>query len=357
MKKTKKLLLITLTSLMLVSCSENTEDKYTDCRLISNYENFSQNGELFYSNNDKLVFIDFETLNMAPLCPYPNCLHNNPDVCPSYNMSSDSFIAGDKIFYFTKKVTYNSSGQPVSNIAVNSANLDGTEKRSLNTVNDAQRSMSAMFLDKDTVYFFARSCELDEFNIETGYAALSLISYNIRDNSFSTVCEAAQGYVGADRLIGMYNGEIYFWYICTDEKIDYLTVSAGNMPEVQMYKVNIETGEKTQIIDYMPLYALPDLFVYLKDGKTYIEQPDKELLAFDDFCDESSAGFFCVNDIFLSKGDGVLDLNNGSIYQLKEQYKKYDIIGYKNGEYIIRVYDNDAQAFTYEKATREMLLE
>lgn len=99
MKRTVSLLLAAATALSLAACGDkevNTED----WRIVSLYQMVEpeKNGMFISDTYESLSFLDFSTMQQAPVCDDPTCKHQEGS-CNSYGKNNHPFLYTDKLMY------------------------------------------------------------------------------------------------------------------------------------------------------------------------------------------------------------------------------------------------------------------
>ena len=92
-----------LSAMFLSSCSPKTESKAEYPRIVSPYINICQNGEL-YTNGERLLFCDFETMRTAFICPNPNCTHTDESECSAFGMDNHPILYNNNLYYLKAEI-------------------------------------------------------------------------------------------------------------------------------------------------------------------------------------------------------------------------------------------------------------
>ncbi len=113
---------------MLSGCAEQSAaPPENDARIVWTYGNADEHGELYTDNQERLNFIDFETMNTALLCSKPNCTHTNENECSAFGMDNHPILHGGKLYFFDVETSFDGD-EVTDTTSVYKAEPDGTNR-------------------------------------------------------------------------------------------------------------------------------------------------------------------------------------------------------------------------------------
>ena len=236
----KKLLAILLSSsvILMTGCSnkpDNTGDHSKNIRdngmqYISDYSYYN-NGVAYTiggSQNSTETFLDFDSMERAPLCAVPNCTHNNSS-CLSKNIGS----LYKPVFYNGYVYYFNSNGGAVKETSdgpefymdskLMKASLDSSEVEMVCEFSDCVPRESGRYVLFDDELFFIgddRAATLDEaggYSWASSGGTMFLCSINLDTNeykNYGSIYEADLDYEGSkysrsSNIYGIYDDKMY----------------------------------------------------------------------------------------------------------------------------------------------------
>ncbi len=340
--------------ILFTSCASNTTSD--EARIITNYTNLCNNGELYTDYHSRLHFADFTTMNSAFICPYPNCAHEDEATCPSFGMSICPTIYGDNLYYFTFGVSHEEDGY-VWNTYFYKANIDGTNRTKINELRGLQvMSYTKLLLIGDTFYFCPDSVEFDEYGNTTSHNASYLYSYNFKDNEFTKIDKLSEGYGAGAWLFGIYNDEIYFHINYAEEEYDYKLLEdleyAESVFTKYYVKYNISDGSISKL-DYTVDYIMSGYLITSDvDGNMTLHAPDGSETAIPKLQDASIVNGY----IFDRMSKTTYEIETGKLLSLKTDDIMTEIVYYIDGYYILRSIDDDKGGYIYTKVSAGELI-
>lgn len=230
----KSLISIAIAGFMLFTgCSESGKDKNivnNDIKYIGDYSYYN-NGVAFTvgdSQNYTETFLDFDSMERAPLCAVPNCTHNNSS-CLSKNIGS----LYKPVFYDGYVYYFQSNGGAVKETSdgpefymdskLMNASLDSSEVEMVCEFSDCVPRESGRYVLFDDELFFIgddRAATLDEaggYSWASSGGTMFLCSINLDTNeykNYGSIYEADLDYEGSkysrsSNIYGIYNDKMY----------------------------------------------------------------------------------------------------------------------------------------------------
>lgn len=341
--------------------SQGNNDSGDRTRIISVDSNFSNNGELYLDNQNRLNFLDFVSMQSAIICPRPNCTHTEADGCPSFGMMNCPFIYGNHLYYFDYETKY-CDDKFVWLTSLYKCDLDGTNRSKIRSL----EGLRIMYYDRlvlcgDMLYFAPVTVGYEESGITSGYSEARLYSYSFSENKLDELCKLGGGYGLNTYLWGEADGDIYVDVsyheedIPFDELMDILMNSDESIYIRESYKYNTSDG-LLSVCDphYKPIqggylcrFEDQGATLYLPCGEIYAEDMTNDIY---DVYDINSAGEY----IFDLKDMLAIKINSGEKYSLPEEYKA-DFVYYIDGYYIFKKLNRDTGIYEYEKISEDSI--
>ncbi len=159
---TKKLLVLFLSITALVGCSEKKapvteKENASNEPIFINYDrNTYENGCIYTTTDDTNYYIDYETLEAAPLCALPNCDHTSSS-CVSKAVGSCPLLYNDYVYYFTSEcgIKEGSDGREFYiNSKLMRVKLESSEAETVAEFHDAVPDTHDSFAVADNVLYF-----------------------------------------------------------------------------------------------------------------------------------------------------------------------------------------------------------
>ncbi len=266
----KNLLPIILALLLLAGCANNVSD--TSSRIVSNFTNLCNNGELYADSKGRLNFYDFESLRSVILCSRPNCTHSDTEECSAFGLGNAPVLYGDKLYAMTVTRDY-SDGAWIESTEILSANTDGTGRVTKKTITDRSPiAGSITLLMGGRIYFALQKTHLDEMGNSDGYAEIYLCSYDFSSGEYAEIVKAVAGYSSGLTVIGKYNGRVYYNTSHAEEKIPWQNFADPNFDLSALliyhsYAYDPESGEITETDEY-PIYAGGGVLITAEDASS-----------------------------------------------------------------------------------------
>lgn len=312
----------------------------------------SVNGELYSDESGRLNFADFETMNTTVLCSKPNCPHTDENECSAFGMNNFPFIYGDKLYFFNTEVIFEDE-EIREDTTIFKADLDGTNRMALYTIEGYTVETSYMELVGDTVYMAVKKIGWDnKTGVRSGAQEIRLASFNISANKFEMLEEICRGEGGASIIIhGLQNGKIYFYQNSTDDPWnadDPLNEQGSRHYDEEFRAFDISSGKVCDTDLPEPYCIGGGYYVYSENGGTKILGEDGS---------EKTVKDFQLTDTIISPVNGKIidvwkstcvDLKTGKVTALKSVEgltERHRPIAYFDGYYIFKGYNTDGNDY------------
>lgn len=347
MKKAKFISAI-LVAAMLAGCAKsNSEPMGNNARIVWQYGNADERGELFTDNAQRLHFIDFETMNSALLCSKPNCTHTNENECSAFGMRNHPILYGDKLYFFDVE-TNHVDDEIIDTTIVYKAETDGTNRVKVCEIEGlALLFYTRMLIVGDKAYFsMDKTGWNEEQTASSGYNEVWFCSFDFSTETFERIEKLHEGWCSSTWIFGLYDGKVIFNYAYSEEKVPYTTdVSEIGKYFTNVYKAyDIENGEMSGLTLPEPTCVEDGYYVYEKDGGSVVLSENGKELFLSDF-----GGSTIENGMLFGK-DACVDLSSGKMYKLSSSD---ELIIYSDGNYILRGFDAPSQTHNYYKISEK----
>lgn len=352
-------MMLAVTLSVTAACADSGNDVLQEeysARRITNFSNLCRGGELYLDSMQRLNFIDFTSMNSSLICPYPNCAHADPNVCPSFGMNICPVMYENNIYYFTSQVEYEADG-PVLKTYINKADIDGTNRMQLAEYDNilvADYTMLLVYDDK--FYFCPNTAVFDEYaNMSTSDRSdMCLYSYSFTDNKFTMIEKLCEGYSCGAWIYGMYDGEIYMHVNYSEEPYDYMLVEQQDFT-TEFLKYNPQDNTVSRL-DFAVNYASGGYLLTSEGVGIY----DKMTLHFPD---GKTKDVPWIEDAVVYNGyifdrisQRAYRISDDTMYVLNTDDFMTEVVGYENDMYILRSYDSDAGGYAYAAVPEEELI-
>ena len=303
----------------------------------------SNDGELFIDSQARLNFFDFSIMDSVLICSKPNCRHDTHD-CSSYGMDIDPFIYNGNIYFFEAD-SYMKKDKPVYNMNFVRADIDGTNRKVLLTLEDMEDSSDCLLIGS-TLYFGMRTHGYTDLSLDHSEPTAKLFSYDLESGQLSELFSMKKGYSCAIQIDGEYNGDIYFTVSYLEEKFVY---DPNNIPSSlrETFKYNRQNSEISERDgDYYPCEC--GLVHYEDEGATFYTEDGKEIYI-PDITQNST--YVSIIDGYIIDGENkfAVEISSGDRYAVSGIDKYDDIIYYLDGSYIVKRLNKDSGQYEYRK--------
>ena len=352
----KLLMMIIIACLLFCSCGStlSPEDLTEPVRLSSSYENLNLNGEFYCDAIDGSVgallvlkFIDFDTMQISPVCSKPNCAHNNKNSCTAFGMQNHPTIIGNNLFYFQYVYEYDKEGNTTEYVNVWKADLDGSNRVKIDTLDGIaieETDYAAVIGSK--IFFVGMEKESKALtDMSMGLDKYYICSYDCAKEKFVNHGYLCEGYNGGARVYGRYNGGLYIGASYEAEQYDYKKGINGYWEHYEKnyrsnyFRFDLETGEITK--SDMPSldkggFVTDELYGYRNEnGRICVIDADGNSRLYENF---NYIGGYPINGhIFNTDNNTALELASGAVKKLKSSVvpQFYTVTAYYNGSYIL----------------------
>jgi hypothetical protein len=354
----KKLCTILLIAFILTACGGDT---VYDSELILNLaegEGGRFSIELFGDSVRRVIFTDFEALAAVPICPKPNCRHN--DTSCSAVLRSGLHFGIPRILYYDGSlyhieteskwaiVEVNGEDQQklVHSTSIYKMDLDGTNRREL-AVLEGKDTNEACVIKDGKLWLIAKEVHFDESGM--GEYEHYLYTFDLRNNEFKEIANFGRGH---SVFGGIFNGDMYFGMNSGEGKILRFDSASGKFVPTDLPYLSIFTE---------------DFIIYLEDGEIYSKDKEnnithlegmteklKDVWIFEHIIDNQVVGLFEAyypiyeNKVLQIYSELGWDLTtNESFWVNKEFFIEHgEIIGEHEGYYI---FQNEFDVFSRAK--------
>ncbi len=325
--------------LLLTGCSASENTAAESVRVISEYSNVSNGGELFTDSMLRLNFYDFTEMDAVLLCTDPSCTHTDESACSAFGMSDHPFIFGENLYYFTTDFFYSeSTGEYVDESRLYSASFNGTDRAELLKIDGLSvRSYGNMELVGSTLYFTAVDAGYDKYG-NNGWEQsddIFLCSIDLSQNSFSRHEKICSGYSAGVYVCGYFDGGLYFITSSSAEPVPYDTdLSALALP-AEYFRMDVSTGDISEC-NIQPTCVCDKALVYA-DGEGYtLELPDGRKLTF-----EKDIAAVLDNYAFSGDMQSAVRLSDGALLELSDNASGKTPAAYFDGKLIFKTSTGD----------------
>ncbi|MGN0584752.1 MAG: hypothetical protein ACI4JD_04790 [Ruminococcus sp.] len=367
----KNIILITLIAAMALSgCSESNRasdipdsiesnktasvpdnghsDVSKDMVYISENADYYKNGVVFGS--EKAMFLDFDTMEKAPLCAVPNCTHTDSD-CLAKIVGSTPVFYNDSIYYLSSNygAVKETSDRPEFYIdsKLMKASLDSSETEAVCEFHDCAppEKFGKYVLYKNELFFIG-----DDLNpVKDNYGGLSygnsggthfLCSINLDTGEYTNYGSIYDGdkeyeasaYSSSAVISGIYNEKMYLGYTFVE---DMKSLDSGIF-EFTCLNFEFDFKTKTWKESELPYSRYMNNSTY-----TYFDNEEKQFhIIYNEKDIEIPYEYEVTNcsefngKLFMPDEGKWFDLTDSSEHSLGE-YSGYQVVGYTDGNYIL----------------------
>lgn len=359
-KRIRSTVCVIAASVLLSGCNSKVTRNENQIREISYFSNLCNNGEL-YMDNDKAVFYDFHSMTAAPLCPKPNCSHNNSKTCSAYNMYGVPFIYNNKIYYFVSDIIDDGNNNFSDTTDVYTSDLDGTNRSVANTIeNLCLEEVSNMFIVGNDLYLFAVKHNFSEYG---GYGSeqtkeIHFCKFNLSDYSLTDMVLLGTDYSNSGYILGAFNDSIYFYYSYLENPDTLLDCNIFKHKE---YKYDLKSEEISEC-DIDDIHMISNGWIITKkDSDCTMRNENGKEITIDEKCSDFDS---IVNDIAFSGyygycvnlADGKKCKLNFSDENTQNAVVRYTVKDYIDGKYIVQVQHYAENSRDYISLTEKELI-
>lgn len=352
-----KRFLSSLLAIMLVfsftACAnDSSAPSENNARIVWQYGNADERGELFTDNAQRLHFIDFETMNSALLCSKPNCTHSNENECSAFGMYNHPILYDDTLYFFDWEISFDGE-EMTDTTTVYKANADGTNRIKVCDIDGLALSVATrMLIVGNTLYFSMDKTGWNEdMTASSGFNEVWFCSFDFSTETFKRIEMLHNGWSSSSWIYGLYDGKVIFSYDYSEEKVPVLEDPSEIVKYItSVYKAyDIETETLTDLTLPVPTYVSDGYYIYEKDGGAGVLSEDGKEMTIPDFPIRSDMKIF-NGKLFFPDEQICADLSNGKKYKLSSSDA---LIIYSDGNYILRGFDYASQTHNYYKISEK----
>ncbi len=351
----KKILSILLAMSAFVSCSkkENNTEKESAPRFITNNAVYYKNGVVY--GEEPASFLDFDTMEKAPLCAVPNCTHTTAS-CLAQMVGNAPVFYKDYVYYFISnngEIIETPEGREFFiESKLMKASLDSSETEIVCEFNDCApvQGYPGYVLYGNELYFTGDDLNPQEgidgkgpgaWGNSGGYHFLCSINLDTGEyTNYGSIYDGDKQYDGANyssgaNISGVYNDTMYIAYNFV--KDNEALQNGEDLDEIYTdlcFEFNFET--KTWTESELPYSRYMNNNTY-----TYYNNEEKQLHVLHDKGEMVIDWEYEL--VWTSEFNGKLfipyegkwyDLSDSSEHSMGK-YKEYDVVGYHDGCYIL----------------------
>ena len=347
MKKNTIIILTLILITTLTGCfkdSKKTKSEDNTIQFISSTASYYKNGAAF-SNNQSMLFLDFDTMKTSPLCAKPNCTHTTSE-CLANVVGTTPIFYNDSIYYFDYKANVKETTDDrifYIESKLMKASLDSSETEVVCEFTDCTPNDEYVLMD-NALYFVG--CDQNPQNDDYGNFTWSdvggidyLCSINLDTGkyiNYGNICNVEDMYPAADsssssKILGCYKNKIYIGHSFLKEE-----PQAGKTNNWTLLNFEFDLKNQSIIKSNLPypFYADNDTYVcYDREAKYFnVIYKDKELIIPSEHeivnCTEFNG------KLFMPSVGKWYDLSDCSEHSMGE-YEGYDVIAYYDNSYIL----------------------
>lgn len=359
----KKLLAIILAMAAMTGCTEKKEEN-KDVIHFMGYSNVYDSGKIYSAGqepNKTVNFIDFISLERAPLCAVPNCTHSmSSSECLAQIVGDYPRLIDDSIYFFRvngahgegEMIETPDGPEFVMNSKLMKASLDSSETETVAEFTDAiPREDSCLLLGRE-LYFIAY--DPDPYFDGLGGASWGngggydfLCSINLDTGKYTNYgyfCYVEDEYPTANSssgasLKGYYNGKIILQYSFLKEEI---VCDEENIPvyfppfTVYTYEFDPETKEFAESELPEPCYISGEYYVSQtqdSDDITVIKGDKRYIIEDFYYCNIIANNKVCYNAF--EAGGMWCEIGENEVHIIGGEYEDYYIVAYHDGKYVL----------------------
>ena len=305
----RAIIFITALSLLLMtSCgsdkTQNNEYQNENIRIDMDFTNetsFTDREMIRLSDDGILYYYDVESGISVPICSKPNCNHlglsaSNPKPeCDGYVPGLNTTciaILNDKLYFLYTPESDSGDYSGFLNKVLCRANKDGTDRKTLAEISNAQSVDSAYYGEGHLAVGFSNTFDEHGNNYERTSSYVSVI--DLSDGSVVST-EIKEGYQGRINNVYYKEGVLYFSYFYLIEDIDYTKWDTGS----DEFNAYVDTICKTEIIKY-DTNAQNEEIVWSGNG----------------YCEDMNNGYSVIEESTIK----AIRLSDGTAFDLGNEY-------------------------------------
>ena len=223
MKKTVSFIAAALIALSLVACNDNDSENTEDWRIVSLYQMVEpdKNGMFISNTYESLSFLDFSTMQQAPVCDDPTCKHE-ADSYNSYGKNNHPFLYNDKLYYVKTTDFYQEGEEFFMDTQLWQSDVNGANEKQITEIKGlVYYDYDRMLIYGDTIYM----CMLNQpYNSEFQELepSVELVSCNLDSGEITNYGEVVRSYSGGSWVCGLWDGKMIFQTSKPVENLPYM---------------------------------------------------------------------------------------------------------------------------------------
>lgn len=332
--------------------NDSSAPSENNARIVWQYGNADERGELFTDSTERLYFMDFETMNSALLCSKPNCTHSNENECSAFGLENHPILYGDKLYFFNVEMNFDGD-DVLYTTTVYKADADGTNRVKVCDIDGLNLMFyTRMLIVNDTAYFSMDKTGWNEdMTASSGFNEVWFCSFDFSTETFKRIEMLHNGWSSSSWIYGLYDGKVIFSYDYSEEKVPVLEdLSEIGKYFTSVYKAyDIENETLTDLTLPEPTYVSDGYYIYKKDGDAVVLSENGKEMTIPDFPIRSDMKIF-NGKLFFPDEQICADLSNGKKYKLSSSDA---LIIYSDGNYILRGFDYASQTHNYYKISEK----
>lgn len=363
----KSLILLTAACTAFCGCSSPSGDTgevlFKNGRIISQYTNLCNDGELYTTDSGKLIFMDFSSMQSAAICSKPNCTHTDSKTCSAFGMGEKPVFYNGSI-YFLATETVLKDKKTIFRTSLSGADRDGTNRSVLYTIEGYYTDVGRMFLYNGVLYFILIQCDFDENGSQCAFSTVCLFSYNFQSGKFLNIGKLCEGYSCSAWIHGLWNKRIYLSssYSKTEIKfdiyspdVDYINEQLEKNLIKEEFQYSLDDG-KLSVSDMPAPFEVKDGYYVAQNGSGIdIYKESGEKTSIDDISEMDITGGIVKEKLFMPQKGMCYDIPSGKFFALNLSAEQ-EVIYYIDGFYITKHYTCDENKCEYKKIAEVELI-
>ncbi|MBQ8966961.1 hypothetical protein [Ruminococcus sp.] len=369
MKRAISIITAAVIILSLSACKNNEASK-SDWRIVSsnNLVEPEKNGMFITNTYSSLSFLDFSTMEQAPVCDDPTCMHQVDSGCTSYGKENHPFLYGDKLYYLKRSDIYQDKDIYINDTQLWQSDINGANEKLVTEFKKLDySSYNNMVLYGDTIYMCMEYKPFDKDYNELEHAE-KFVTYNLKSGKTKNYGDIVKGYVCSSDIIGVWDNKVIFRISNSKENLPYMELvekyakdngvpqseamtAVVNEYDTIYWQFDISEKSISESMLSSPMAISKNCYYYSEEDKiTYLDKDGNENII---------NGIIDINDAQIHDGYVYFcnhDEDNPSAYLFNEQSKEvttldnnYVISAISNDTVILQIIDDKNGTLSYEK--------
>ena len=370
----KKAISIITAAVILLSFSacKNNETSGSDWRIVSSNDlvESEKNGMFITNTYSSLSFLDFSTMEQAPVCDDPTCKHQVDSGCTSYGKENHPFLYDDKLYYLKRSDIYQDNDIYINDIQLWQSDINGANEKLVTEFKKLDyNSYNNMILYGDTIYMCMEYKPSDKDYKELEHTE-KFVTYNLKNSETNNYEDIVKGYVCSSDIIGIWDNNIIFRTSTSKENLPYMemvekyakdngvTNSEAMSAVVDGYdtvywQFDITEKSISRSMLPLPLAISKNFYYYFEENKIMYLDKDGNKNTINEVINANDAQIYDGYVYFSNHNE-----ENPSSYLFNEQSKEvtsldnnYNISAISNDTVILQIIDDKNDTLSYEKKT------